>query len=1087
MLLSCSRKAAPALFLLAVTLLGQSTPSPSALQSKPPIAVLQSAPTVIERVRPTQGMPPCAPFAIVVEGRNLPFNGTVVLAGVPLATTPGNGAQLIATVTSAALATPGSVPLVVRTSNQTESAPFLFLVNPTPIQAIQPTSAPIGSPDLALEVRGDCFEAGATVLWNGTPLSTTFVGANTLDAVVPAGNLAAAGVARVSVRNANGNTSVSFPFRIGPPPGAGPAPVITSLAPPEAIAGAASSTVSVNGSNFDSQATVLLDGVPAPKANVLWRSAGRLTLTLTAVDLATGRSITVEVRNPDGVLSNPAKFLVRPVITGVTPPTWTVGQPCDLFIAGRGFAPNSEALIDGPAGMQRVTPTAAPTPTQMNVCMPTPQVSAPGRIQVSVCTPGAAGEVCSDPFTMDVASGLTITRLRPMSAPAGSASLCLAVDVTAPGGDPGALIARWDGADLPPGAAQCPGAAGLQPAVTQVAQGVFATTVLAQVDAALLARPRPRDPTVPCSADPIAPKITAFSAGLQAESAPVCFDITPLRPTLQPPTFGPAPNGCVSVSFLGQLIHRSAEVIVDGLQGGFCQGGEPMISGCGLNGDSSICNQVTLIVPSGTGVINVRIRNPDEVCPDCPPETFTVDIQQAFEELPPDALSLQCGQGATSLPRTPVGSQSRLSCQVGNASDAAGSVGELTIAEPFSIAASDCAEAVIEPGGSCAVDLLFAPVRAGLFTSELTLVRPNSSAALGRYLGVGILRSATLSVLGDALTPAGQSAVRIETDGAEGSDVLVLLRQSLRLNSSVPVFPAGEGAPDVDCGFPAAVAGVEYAQPLVAACDTAGASWEAAPLDAGGSWLEVNGNQLQGTPTETGVFDYEIRLSPAFPNGSAAVTRTCSITVVDTPLANGSASGSAPLTPCTSAQFAMGGARQQVPLVGDGPTDVAFQTGTLTGDLRFIASFEADGVDVSPPPTSSGGASSGVEADASIALQAPVIASAAFSCPTGSQLVVEASGYSSTREIASMRFDFQPAAGATGSLQLGPDAATRPDLVSAFQTRYNSGSGAGELDGGFQMRAIFAINGRTADIGGVTLTLQNSVGGATATATGSCR
>lgn len=1047
--------------------------------------VLPGQPGVLEKVQPASGMPPCAPFQITVEGQNIPFDGQVVLGGMQLVTNAGNGGQLIATVTSAALSAPGTAQLVVVDSTGQTSSPLPFLINPTPLQSLSPNTAPVGNPDLTLRVTGNCFEPGATVLWNGASLATTFSDATTLHAVVTAANFSAAGVARVSVRNANGNTSVAVPFRVGPPPGPDPTPSISSLNPPETTAAPGAATIGIVGSNFSPQAVVVVNGTPAARANTLWLSDSRITLTLPPGSITLSGARNIKVRNPDGAVSNTASFLVRPVITSATPSSWTIGRPCDLFLAGRGFSPDAEVLIDGPAGLQRLPPTSTPTATQLGVCVPAPQVSAPGRVQVSVCAPGRT-EVCSAPTVIDVVSGLTITQVRPMSAPAGSGPLCLAVDVRVPGGDPGALVARWDGADLPPGVSQCPATTGLTPAATEIAQGVFTTTILAEVNAALLAATRPRDPAVPCATDPLAPKITAFAPSLQSESAPACFDITPLRPTFDPPTLDPASNGCVSVILRGESIHRSAEVTVDGLQDGFCTGGEPMITGCGIRGvGPSICNQVTLVVPSGSGVISLRIRNPDALCPGCTPQTFTVDIDQAQTELPPDALSLVCGDGRTAFPRTPVKAQSRLNCSITNSSDGRGEIGALAMTEPFSVDPGDCVEAFLGPGESCSVDLLFAPTRVGLFASELTLTG-QSSASLGRYLGVGILRGATLSILDDALTPAGQSAVRIETDGAEGSDVLALLRQSLRLESSVPVFPVGEGTPDVDCGLPAAVVGVEYAQPLVAACDTAGASWEISPLD-GGEWASVSGNRVTGTPTQTGVFDYEVRLSPAFPGDDSAVTRTCSITVVDAPIANGSASGTAPLMPCTAAQFAMGGARQQLPLAGDSPTDVAFQTGSLAGELRFIASFEADGVDVSPPPTSPGSSPSGVEVNAAIALQAPVISAATFSCPSSNQLVVEASGYSSTREVASMRFAFQPAPGATTSLQLGADAASRPDLVSAFQTRYASGANAGELDGGFQLQAIFAVSGQTSDIGGVTLTLQNSVGGATATASGGCR
>jgi hypothetical protein len=115
-------------------------------------------------------------------------------------------------------------------------------------------------------------------------------------------------------------------------------------------------------------------------------------------------------------------------------------------------------------------------------------------------------------------------------------------------------------------------------------------------------------------------------------------------------------------------------------------------------------------------------------------------------------------------------------------------------------------------------------------------------------------------------------------------------------------------------------------------------------------------------------------------------------------------------------------------------------------------------------------------------LQAPLLRSATFSCPSSSELLVEVLGYSSTREVSGLVFAFQPAPGAAGPLELIGDAATRPDLVQAFQARFASGAGSGALDGGFLMQARFSVGGRAADIGGVSLTMRNSVGSASITA-----
>ncbi|MBI1354969.1 MAG: hypothetical protein GC160_11530 [Acidobacteria bacterium] len=1058
-----------------------------------PFVVAQPTAPLIESVRPSASYPPCAPFDIIVVGQHLPFDGVIELGGTALATVPGNGGQLIGTVTSAALATPGASQVVVKTGQVTSNA-FPFTIGATPFTTMQPGSATVGSGPVDLAVQGDCFEQGATVLWNGQPLATTFGAVNRLSAVIPAANLATAGVGVVTIRNANGNTSGPIQFTISAP-SAGP-PTITTLAPPSLIAGSGAATIAIHGSNFDSQATVRFGGVAAAKTSVQWLNASQMNLTLSATQTTLAGVTPVEVENPDGQRSNAVNLRILPTITNLAPTVWTIGGPCELLVAGRGFRPESVLLLDGFNGPVRLDPTAPASPTLMTVCLPPGEVDQPGTVQVSVCSGSGTAEVCSSPVPLDVVENpldLQITALRPMSATAGSGSMCLAIDVSAAGGDPGALEARWDGAALGPATSACPPAASLSREWSGQTSAPFQTTVLVELTPALLARERPRDATVACAADPLAPKVTVAAPSAQLVSAPACFDIQPLIPTTNPPTTSVGPNGCTVITITGANIHESAEIVVDGLEGGFCTGGEPRISDCSTDAaGSSICSRIDLSIPPGSapgGSVTIRIRNPAEVCSTCADQTVVVPVEP---ELAPKDLTLSCPtdggvggptSGEVAFARTAVGDNSRLRCVVLNGGSGPGRVGALAIDQPFVVEPSDCGDAVLEPGQNCGFDLIFTPPRPGLFTA--TLQTGGAGSPLAHYAGVGVLRSATVLVLGGSLGSAAQSTVRVEAEGASGAEVDVLLRQSLRLAPQVTVFPinpAATGAapsskpPEIDCGFPAAVVGAPYRQPLVAACDTAGASWRMEPLD-GGDWLTVEGDALTGVPTETGVYSFRLDLLGGFPGGQAGAassSRTCSVTVIDAATANGAVSGDVPVAPCTTAQWAAGGVRQRLPLGPDGSVEAAFQTGTVAGTLRYVATFEADGVDVSP---AEGGA-----LDAPIPTGPPVIDSATFSCASATQLTVEATGYSNTREVASMRFAFQAAPGSSATIELGGDAATRPDLVQAFQGRFADTSGTQKRTGGFLLRAIFNVSGRAADVGGVSLTLSNAAGSVTAAA-----
>lgn len=86
-------------------------------------------------------------------------------------------------------------------------------------QPLTPTAVSPGSPQTTLRVSGAGFVSGATVDFNGTPLTTTFVDGEHLTALVPAANVATAQTASVTVMNPapGGGSSNVVPFQVGAP------------------------------------------------------------------------------------------------------------------------------------------------------------------------------------------------------------------------------------------------------------------------------------------------------------------------------------------------------------------------------------------------------------------------------------------------------------------------------------------------------------------------------------------------------------------------------------------------------------------------------------------------------------------------------------------------------------------------------------------------------------------------------------------------------------------------------------------------------------------------------------------------------
>jgi len=97
-----------------------------------------------------------------------------------------------------------------------------FAQNPVPFvnQPLVPAAVAPGGPGFTLTVHGTGFVSGATVNWNGTPLTTNFISSSQLTATVPAANIMTAGTASVTVVNpgTSAASNVAFLFVVAPSP-----------------------------------------------------------------------------------------------------------------------------------------------------------------------------------------------------------------------------------------------------------------------------------------------------------------------------------------------------------------------------------------------------------------------------------------------------------------------------------------------------------------------------------------------------------------------------------------------------------------------------------------------------------------------------------------------------------------------------------------------------------------------------------------------------------------------------------------------------------------------------------------------------
>ena len=153
------------------------------------------------------------------------------------------------------------------------------------------------------------------VLWNGEARPTAFVTTSKLTVSITADDLAAAGTALVTVFNPGDGREALSNEVIFTITRANPFPTITTLIPDTRPAGGPPFTLTVNGSDFVDQSSVVRwNGIARPTTFV---SPSQLTADIPAADLAAMGTAWVTVSNspPGGGISNPpAIFTIGPPI-----------------------------------------------------------------------------------------------------------------------------------------------------------------------------------------------------------------------------------------------------------------------------------------------------------------------------------------------------------------------------------------------------------------------------------------------------------------------------------------------------------------------------------------------------------------------------------------------------------------------------------------------------------------------------------------------------------------------------------------------------------------------------------------------------
>jgi uncharacterized protein (TIGR03437 family) len=265
-----------------------------------------------------------------------------------------------------------------------------FVASSQTLSSVIPNSATAGGSAFTLTVNGAGFVSGGAgsaypptvVLWNGSPLSTSFISQYQLTAFVPAILIAAPASVTITFVNVFGSTSNALTFTIIPAPSS---VTLSSLNPNSAHVGDPFFTMTVNGSGFLAGATVLWNGSPLSTKFI---SSNQLNAFVGSGLLASSGIADIRVANPVGAASNALTFTIYAVPTSIS------ASPSSLtftFKAG-GSAPAAQTLVISTDSPNALTAFVAPLATVGVAASPT-SGNTPATLTVSV-----------NPATLDLSS-----------------------------------------------------------------------------------------------------------------------------------------------------------------------------------------------------------------------------------------------------------------------------------------------------------------------------------------------------------------------------------------------------------------------------------------------------------------------------------------------------------------------------------------------------------------------------------------------------------------------------------------------------------------------------------------------------------
>ncbi|HQY60254.1 MAG: hypothetical protein IPF92_26670 [Myxococcales bacterium] len=399
---------------------------------------------VLTSLTPPRSALSATPLTIKATGSAFTSASVLHVDGTAVATTFTSATELQATLPASLLATVGTLSITVTTpapGGGTSAAIPFAVENPAPTATtLAPLGAVVGSPATTLTITGTGFVSGAKVVFNGVDLVTTFGSSTSVQATIPAPQLATPGTFNVTVVNPapGGGTTAPLSFTVSTP-----AVQLTSVTPVSQLVGSGATAVSLVGTGFLSTTSVMFNGVAIGSTYV---DATHMNATIPAGSLTAVGDFPLTASNPPpgGGLSNPVQFRVQyaaPNLVSLAPSSAIAGSgPVVVSLNGSAFYSASQVSFDGVAST-----TTFVSSSQLRATLTAAQLATGKVIAVRVSTPAPGGGTSAvQSFTVQN-PGPTLTGLSPSTVAARSA----ATTVTLTGnGFVTASQVRANGADI---------------------------------------------------------------------------------------------------------------------------------------------------------------------------------------------------------------------------------------------------------------------------------------------------------------------------------------------------------------------------------------------------------------------------------------------------------------------------------------------------------------------------------------------------------------------------------------------------------------------------------------------------------------